>query len=237
MASLKSLVARGDGSLAVPREPLSAEVAGRLRSLILSGELAPGTRLIEMALAELLGVSRGPVREALRVLDREGYVVISPHKGAVVAEWSLQDLLDAYDVRFLLEVRAAELAATRSARSCAQTLGKILATWETAAKTDDREVCADLDFEFHRVVWRAADNRCLDAALESTIHPLQAVFLQNATRYDDQFDVLDLHRRLADAIASGDPAVARAAMEAHMENSLAKARQHSEKLVDGGASG
>jgi DNA-binding GntR family transcriptional regulator len=227
VAPLRSLIARDDASLVVNRERLSSPVAERLRTLIRNGDLPPGTRLVETALADLLGVSRGPVREALRDLDREGFVVISAHKGAVVAEWSLDDLLDAYDVRFLLELKAAARAAERAAAVCAADLDKLLTTWDAAAQAGDREQCADLDFAFHQAIWRAAGNRCLTAALEQTIHPLQTVFYLNATRYDDLFDVVALHRRLRDAIATGDPAAATAAMEAHMENSLEKARRHS----------
>ena len=215
-------------SLAVTRELLSDEVALRLRALIRDGQLPAGTRLIETALSEMLRVSRGPVREALRTLEREGLVVIAPHKGAVVAEWDLSDLLDAYDVRAILEIKAMTLATERGAEACVAELSKVLASWATAVEVEDRERCADLDFEFHRIIWRAANNRVLSATLDQTIHPLQTIFYLNATRYDDLLEVVMLHRRMCDAIATGDPAEAQAAMEAHMENSLRKARQHSD---------
>jgi DNA-binding GntR family transcriptional regulator len=216
---------------AVVREPLAVEVTGRLRKLILNNDLVPGTHLVEATLAESLGVSRGPVREALKNLDREGLIVISPHKGAVVAEWSLQDLLDAYDVRILLELHSVELATERAAEACVKDLRTVLAQWEHAVRTEDRERCADLDFEFHRVIWRHSNNKALSSTLEQTIHPLQTVFYLNATRYDDLREVIDLHSRLCDAIASGDPVVARAAMDAHMNNSLLKARQHADRVL------
>jgi DNA-binding GntR family transcriptional regulator len=227
VASLRSDIGQG----AVAREPVAVEVTDRLRRLILNNELSPGTHLVETALAESLGVSRGPVREALKALDREGLVVISPHKGAVVAEWSLQDLLDAYDVRSLLELRAVELTSERAAPTCSAELDAILTTWASAVRVDDRERCADLDFEFHRIIWRHAGNRSLLATLDQTIHPLQTVFYLNATRYDDLREVLDLHRGLAAAIATGDPVMARRAMDAHMDNSLLKARQHAERVL------
>ncbi|MGH2562684.1 MAG: GntR family transcriptional regulator, partial [Thermomicrobiales bacterium] len=161
MHPIRSLLSQDGSSLAVSREPLSSEVAERLRVLIRNGELPPGTRLVETALADLLKVSRGPVREALRALDREGLVVISPHKGAVVAEWSLQDLLDVYDVRDLLEIRAMELATERASADCAAELDDLLMSWQEAAASGDRERCADLDFDFHRAIWRHTHNRCL----------------------------------------------------------------------------
>lgn len=227
--ALHSLLANSAAGQAVTREPLATEVTDRLRTLILNNDLPPGTRLVESTLAEALGVSRGPIREALRNLDREGLVVISPHKGAVVAEWSLQDLLDAYDVRATLEIRAAELATERAAGACAAELTGLMATWETAVQAGDREVCADIDHAFHQAIWRHANNRSLSAAIDLTMHPLQTVFYLNATRYDDLDEVVALHRRLADAIASGDVNQAREAMVAHMKNSLNKARQHSEQ--------
>lgn len=227
MASLKSLLSDN----AVVREPIAVEVTGRLRRLILNNEIVPGTHLVESTLAESLGVSRGPVREALKNLDREGLIVISPHKGAVVAEWSLQDLLDAYDVRQLLELHATRLATERAAAACAKELRGILAGWEQAIRVEDRERCADLDFEFHRIIWRHSNNKALSSTLEQTIHPLQTVFYLNAIHYDDLREVIELHGRLCDAIATGDPAVSRDAMAAHMENSLLKARQHCERVL------
>jgi DNA-binding GntR family transcriptional regulator len=224
---LHTLLANNADTLAVPRGPLATEVTDRLRGLILTNDLPPGTRLVESILAEALGVSRGPIREALRNLDREGLVVIAPHKGAVVAEWSLQDLLDAYDVRATLEIRAAELATERAAAGCAADLARIMDRWETAAQAGDRERCADLDLDFHQAIWRHANNRSLSAAIDLTMHPLQTVFYLNATRYDDLDEVVVLHRHVRDAIASGDVARARQAMAAHMKNSLHKARQHS----------
>ncbi|HET8522406.1 MAG TPA: GntR family transcriptional regulator, partial [Thermomicrobiales bacterium] len=206
------------------------EVTDRLRALILNNDLPPGTHLVEASLGKLLGVSRGPIREALRALDREGLVIIAPHKGAVVVEWSLQDMLDAYDVRALLEIRAMELAAERSGASCAEELTSLLTPWEEASQAGDREKCADLDLEFHRVIWRHSNNRSLVATLEQTIHPLQTVFYLNSTRYDDLVDVVALHRRVRDAVATEEVPVARAAMEAHMKNSLEKARRHPERF-------
>lgn len=218
-----------EGTQPVPRGLLGSGVTERLRGFIRSGELSPGTHLVETALAEVLGVSRGPVREALRTLDREGLVVISPHKGAVVAEWNLEDLLDAYDVRALLEVKAMVLATERAPDSCVAELTRLVTNWDAAARDGDRERCADLDFDFHRAIWRHARNRFLTATLEQTIHPLQTVFYLNATRYDDLREVVALHQRMRDAIATGEAAIARRAMAEHMENSVRKARQHSEK--------
>jgi len=216
---------------AVSREPIAAEVTGRLRRLILNNEIVPGTHLVEATLAESLGVSRGPVREALRNLDREGLIVISPHKGAVVAEWSLQDLLDAYDVRQLLELHAARLATERSAQSCSAQLFAVLGEWGRAIHAHDPERLADLDFEFHRIIWRSSQNKALATTLEQTIHALQTVFYLNAIHYDDHHDVIALHERLCRAIATGDPMVSREAMEEHMSNSLLKARQHCERVL------
>jgi DNA-binding GntR family transcriptional regulator len=178
---------------ALVREPLAVEVTGKLRRLILNNDLTPGTHLVESTLAESLGVSRGPIREALKVLDREGLIVISPNKGAVVAEWSLQDLLDAYDVRILLEIYSVELATQRAAESCVAELRTILVAWEQAVRIEDRARCADLDHEFHRVIWRHSNNKALFSTLEQTIHPQQTVFYLNATRYDDLREVIELH--------------------------------------------
>jgi DNA-binding FadR family transcriptional regulator len=138
-------------------------------------------------------------------------------------------LLDAYDVRATLEIRAAELATERAATACAAELAGLMTTWEAAAQAGNREHCADVDQDFHHAIRRHANNRSLSAAIDLTMHPLQTVFYLNATRYDDLDEVVALHRRLADAIASGDVTQARKAMMAHMTNSLNKARQHNKQ--------
>ena len=110
---------RGDErSLLLTREPLGMKATEALRALICEGRLAPGTRLIETELASLLGVSRGPVREALRNLEREGFVAIAPDKGAIVNELDNADLLVLYDVRHPLEIQAIRLATRRDAAAC-----------------------------------------------------------------------------------------------------------------------
>lgn len=211
----------------VSRESLGDEATSRLRALILSGDISPGSRLKESGLCDLLAVSRGPVREALRNLEREGLVVIRPHRGAVVAEWSLEDLLDTYEVRTSLEVTSAGLATERSAEPCAERLRAILARWRVAIQRGDRGDCADLDLEFHRAIWTHAKSRMILGFLEQAVYPLHTVFFLNATKYDDLTEVWELHARLSDAIAGGDPEAAREAMRAHMKNSLEKARVHS----------
>lgn len=213
--------------LPVQRESLGDEATSRLRALILAGDISPGTRLKESELCDVLEVSRGPVREALRNLEREGLVVIRPHRGAVVAEWSLEDLLDTYEVRTSLEVTSAGLATERSARSCAERLRAILDQWRVAIERGNRGDCADLDLEFHREIWMHAKSRVILGFLEQAIYPLHTVFYLNATKYDDLTEVWELHARVSDAIGSGDPEVAREAMRAHMKNSLDKARVHS----------
>jgi DNA-binding GntR family transcriptional regulator len=220
-----------DRSLLLAREPLGMKATEALRAMIRDGRLAPGTRLIETDLANLLGVSRGPVREALRNLEREGFVAIAPDKGAVVNEWDNADLLALYDVRNPLEVQAIRLATQRDAPACVADLHALLDRWEAAGRAQQHEAFADLDFAFHRVIWRHAGNRFLINALEQCIQPIQTVFYLNTVHYDDLDDVLALHHRIVAAIASGDDAAVRAAMEAHMENSLAKARQHSEQIA------
>lgn len=222
----------GNDGIALSRESLGERATDRIRALIRSGDLQPGTRLVETELAERLRVSRGPVREALRNLEREGLVIITPSKRAMVTEWNERDLLNLYDLRTPLELKAMELTTERAATACVAELGVLLTAWQEAAKAGERERCADLDFEFHRVIWRHAGNPRLYDLLEQVIRPIETVFYLNATRYDDLHAVVALHRQVREAVASGEPAVARAAMEAHMENSLAKARRHSEGIAE-----
>ena len=219
-----------DRSLLLAREPLGMKATEALRTMIRDGRLAPGTRLIETDLANLLGVSRGPVREALRNLEREGFVAIAPDKGAVVNEWDNADLLALYDVRNPLEVQAIRRRPSAT-RQCVAGFARIArplgSGWTRAAARGVRRPRFRLppgDLAPRR---QPILNQCA-RTMHSTI---QTVFYLNTVHYDDLDDVLALHHRIVAAIASGDDAAVRAAMEAHMENSLAKARQHSEQIA------
>src|SRR5204862_6833913 len=119
---------------------------------ILSGRLAPGTRIVETRLAQELGVSQAPVREALRDLEIFGFVVSSPFRGTQVRKISTEDLLEIYPVRAALEGVAARAAATRIDEATLTRLEELLGTMRDAAARDDHRAHVDADFAFHQTI-------------------------------------------------------------------------------------
>ncbi len=208
--------------IALAQAQLGARATDSLRALIQSGDLPPGTHLVENDLADLLGVSRGPVREALRNLVRDHLVVLSPNRGATVAEWEWRDILDLFAVRRPLEVEAIALATERAASECTRELATMLPDWRAAAIAGNHKRCADFDLAFHRMIWRYADNRFLFAALQQAAYPLQTIFYLNLAHLNDYLDVMEAHEGILSAIQSRDTAHARAVMVEHMEFSLAR---------------
>jgi len=133
-------------SVALKRETLASQAAARIREMILSLRFPPGMRLVETELAAMLGVSRMPVREALQALGHEGLVALTVSKGAIVAERDPQELVDLFDARIPLEVRAVELAVERAAAACVAALDPILAELrrlQVQEKTEDKDTRVD----------------------------------------------------------------------------------------------
>lgn len=197
----------------------AAEAAyGIIREGILSGELARGQRLREEELASRAGVSRTPVREALRRLDAEGLVDFTPNRGARVTAWSERELEDVYEARSLLESYGARLAATRVTAEELAGLAELAGRMERLAQ--DGPAAADqltvLNGEFHRAVVTAARN----SQLETLVRGIMDVPLINRTfqLYSPRRLQASMfhHRELVDALTAGDGEWAEAVMRSHI---------------------
>lgn len=138
--------------------PLRDIVFQTLRTAILSGELEPGERLMETQLGEKLGVSRTPIREAIRKLELEGLVIMVPRKGAQVAPFTEKDILDVLEVRASLEALAARLACKRMDDRAFLRLQLALTEYEYALRDGDIETMIDKDVEFHETMFNATQN-------------------------------------------------------------------------------
>ena len=138
--------------------PLREVVFNSLRTAIIHGEFKPGERLMEMHLAKSLGVSRTPVREAMRMLELEGLVVMIPKKGAEVARITEKNLKDALEIRMALEELAAELACRRIDDAGREQLKTACEAFRKAVETRDLSAIVDADVAFHNVVYEATDN-------------------------------------------------------------------------------
>ena len=138
--------------------PLRDIVFQTLRNAIITGELQPGERLMETQLAERLGVSRTPIREAIRKLELEGLVIMVPRKGAQVAQFTEKDIQDVLEVRAALEALAAKLACKRMDDRSFLKLQLAIAEYSYAAKNKDLETMIEKDVEFHDIICNATQN-------------------------------------------------------------------------------
>ena len=201
---------------------LYQEVAERVRQRIFSHELAPGAWIDEMKLAEAYGISRTPLREALKVLAAEGLVTMKVRRGAYVTEVSRRDLADVYHLLSLLESDAAGAVAHGASPAQLAELQSLHDQLEAAAATDqvDRGHFFMINERFHMRLLEIADNRWRT----QMVTDLRKVMKLN--RYDSLLktgrieDSLAEHRALMDALLAHDVDAATARMREHFDNGL-----------------
>ncbi|HET6214786.1 MAG TPA: GntR family transcriptional regulator [Micromonosporaceae bacterium] len=196
--------------------PLRDKVIDELRRRIIDGVYSPGDRLTEDRLADAFGVSRNPVREAIRVLEAEGFLVGQPRRGAVVAQISVQDVHDLFDIRLALEVLAARLVAERAGDVAGAALDEILTAAKAAAAAQQLDQLADLNTRFHAEICAYSGNALLRAMMETLHTRLQWVYRQSAkVRAPHSWAE---HEALVAAIRASDPEAAGAAARIHVLN-------------------
>ncbi|QFG23488.1 GntR family transcriptional regulator [Actinomadura sp. WMMB 499] len=201
----------------------AADVAyDAVRRMILSGDAAAGSRLGESELAETLGLSRTPVREALQRLGSDGLVEVLPHRGARVVEWTRDDLAEIFELRSLLEPYAAARAARigRDATVLAE-LTALCDAMEGAADARDLGELARLNSRFHAALIDASRNTRLPGMLTSVMH---APLIVGTFRRYDRAELdrsMNHHREIVAAVAAGDPDWAESAMRAHIRAAAA----------------
>lgn len=198
------------------RLSLHEEVAKHIRDRIYQRHLKPGDRIDEMVLAAELGISRTPLREALKVLQSEGLVTLTPRKGCFVSELSAKDLDDIYDLLMLLEARSAGEAATRAASEDLHKLERLCERCEAAAEKADLPGYRAANAAFHDALLVIGGNRwqhSIVVDLKNVLNLSQHVTLKLPGRMERS---LQDHRELMDAIAGRDAERARATMLAHV---------------------
>lgn len=203
-----------DQTLGAAHRTLRDEVTAELRRRILSGELAQGERLVEDRLAALLGVSRNPVRESIRVLAAEGFVQVVPRIGATVARLSVEEGEELFDVRMAIEGLAARLAARKRTPGSADRLRRVLESAKEAVEQDRLDDVADLNTAFHLAVGEAAGNSYLNLMMTPMLQRAQWVFSQTAAARGPHS--WSEHLSLYEAIAAGDEDEAQARAVAHV---------------------
>lgn len=185
-----------------------------LREAILDGELSSGTRLREEELAQEFGVSRTPIREALKQLGSEGLLELSPHQGAIVTRLTVEDILAIYVVREVLEGLSARLAARRATPAQGQALLAVVDRMEVEAENPAQT--AKLNLQFHADMRHIANNHILDSFL-SNIETSVRRFGRTTFTYPGRTSkAIDEHRAIVEAIIAGDPEQAEALAIRHM---------------------
>jgi DNA-binding GntR family transcriptional regulator len=200
-------------------EPEPQRVARVLRDQIVVGERAPGSKLVERDLADELGVSRVPVREALRLLVAEGLVTPRPRTWAVVRTFTDEDVGQLLDVRAALEGLAARRAAERRDPGHVGALADALAREDDAAGRGDAPAARRAAADFHEALLAAAGNTVLDEVTAVTAS--RARWLLG--RHEDLAQMAGEHRLLLDAIRAGDVEGAGQAVAAHLRTSRSAA--------------
>lgn len=203
-------------------KPLRDVVFENLRESILTGRLKPGQRLMEIQLAEGLGVSRTPVREAIRKLELEDLVVMLPRKGAYVTNMSLKEILDVLEVRASLESLAAKLAAKRRNEKDIEKLKQIIKKIKDLSEKEDKSLMvaiSELDIELHHYIFNIANNKSLTKTTKIIWEKEYKFRLSYMSEYDISLRIVDEHEKLVKAIIDGDVITAEKNALTHIKNS------------------
>lgn len=204
--------------MALSRTTLNREAYKALRQAILGRTLPPGHKLVVRVLAEDLGLSPTPVKEALSALEREGLVVAKPHRGYFVVEPSLEDVREIYSLREVLEGLAARLALENDGRVLSKKLEKLLAKQREAAEQRDLEAYGDLDLAFHRSFWEASGSKRLLAAAENIDGQIRMLINSSAAIPGRLSKSRAEHEAILLAVRNKNPEAAEMAMRAHVRN-------------------
>lgn len=200
--------------------PLRDVVFNTLRQAILRGELKPGERLMEIQLANKLGVSRTPIREAIRKLELEGLVLMIPRKGAEVAEITEKSLRDVLEVRRALEELAVELVCEKITDEKIQDLKDAAEDFKASLKERDITRIAEADVKFHDVIYIATDNQKLIQLLNNLREQMYRYRVEYLKRSDFHQQLIDEHEEIIETIESGQKDRAVQVVCQHVDNQV-----------------
>ena len=198
-------------------KPLREVVFETLREAIITGVLKPGERMMEVQLAEEMGVSRTPVREAIRKLELEGFVVMIPRKGAYVAGISLKDIVDVFEIRAALESLACGLAAERITEEELEELERTLLQVSNVSG-DNIESLVETDTDFHDIIYKASRNTRLIQIINNLREQIQRFRTTSLAFPGRMKDAIEEHKKMTEAIAERNIKKAQALALEHIEN-------------------
>ena len=197
--------------------PLRDVAFQKLRQAILRGELTPGQRLMEIQLAQQLGVSRTPVREAIRMLEQDGLATMIPRRGAVVSRISGQNLRDVLEVRLALEELAVQLSCVRMDESMFAKLIEANEKFAEMLQGDDIVKMAEADEHFHDIIYLASGNARL-VQLEKQIREQMYRFrIEHLKEKSKRHQLIESHKEILDALRRRDADAATMAIRSHIK--------------------
>ena len=200
--------------------PLRDVVFNTLRQAILRGELKPGERLMEIQLANKLGVSRTPIREAIRKLELEGLVLMIPRKGAEVAQITEKSLKDVLEVRKALEELAVQLACDKMDKEGIENLKKAAEDFKDTLDADDVTKIAQADVKFHDVIYHATDNQRLIQLLNNLGEQMYRYRVEYLKRKDCYEILVEEHKEIIKKLEDRDKSAASEIMSRHIDNQV-----------------
>lgn len=197
--------------------PLREMVYEELKMQILTGSIVPGTRMMEVELAQEMGVSRTPIREAIRKLEKEGLVTIEPRRGAYASQISTEDMVEILEVRQNMEGLAAYFAASRMTPDQMKELKEVSDLYNKAVSESNMESMIKHDTRFHRIIVESCNNKILVQMIEQ----LQELVLRFRYIYYDNFrraeNMPEEHAIILNAIERNDADAAREAADVHID--------------------
>ena len=200
--------------------PLRDVVFNTLRQAILRGELKPGERLMEIQLANKLGVSRTPIREAIRKLELEGLVLMIPRRGAEVAEITEKSLRDVLEVRRSLEALSVQLACERITADQIEELKVAAKEFEKELKSGDVTAYAEADVKFHDIIYYATDNQRLISLLYNLREQMYRYRVEYLKRSEVHETLLAEHQYIIEMLEERNQEEAIAAICRHIDNQV-----------------
>ena len=198
--------------------PLRDVVFNTLREAILKGDLKPGERLMELQLASKLGVSRTPIREAIRMLEQEGLAVTTPRKGAEVAKMTLKDMEDVLEIRDALDELAVRIACQKISDEQLNQLEDMKELFEKSTQTGNVKKIAEADVTFHDVIYEATGNPKLVTLLNNLreqVYRYRVEYIKDPKNYPT---LIAEHEAILESLKNRDVKNAVEAMHVHVAN-------------------
>ena len=198
--------------------PLRDVVFNTLREAILKGELKPGERLMELQLAAKLGVSRTPIREAIRMLEQEGLAVTIPRKGAEVAKMTEKDMEDVLQIREALDELAAKIACEQISEEQLEKLAATMHEFEESTKTNNVKKIAEADVKFHDIIYQSTGNQKLVNMLNNLreqMYRYRVEYLKDENNYPT---LMKEHKDIVEGLVRKNKTQVTETMHQHVKN-------------------